>query len=313
MARRKARRLLGIIRPGLGVVCLQPVEDRRAQLQRRVGNQRPQRRSGEEDSGQFRVGAGPGGTLVGEEKRLVVVHGHDQVFVVVGQTQAWELADAVPPAGPDEDRSVGVGPANEPGSSPRRSGSRLRSWPRPWARSRARMPVHRATGRSGRQAASRSLRIVAVCALGLVVNSSKWWILTITPSFSRSPASTSSSTRAKISGLIRKSGPGTGVVMPGDRNPDVVESFVLDEAKVLGVVVSAPILARGCFETVGEVRSAKETLGGHDVPADERPSIRRISRRPAGRTARARRRMVTGRPLATCRSVKSVWLCQVRA
>src|SRR5262249_39133994 len=66
---------------GLGVVRLQPIEDRGTELERWVGNQRLQWRSREEYAGQLGVGAGPGGALVGEVEGVVVVHRHDQVFV----------------------------------------------------------------------------------------------------------------------------------------------------------------------------------------------------------------------------------------
>ena len=53
-----------------------------------------------------------------------------------------------------------------------------------------------------------------------------------------------------------------GVMMPADRDADVVESFGAHDPKVVGRVVAAPVLPGGCFQAIAQVGPALESSRG---------------------------------------------------
>ena len=76
--------------------------------------------------------------------------------------------------------------------------------------------------------------------------------------------------------------PRTGVMVPADRDADVVESFGAHDSQVVGRVVDAPVLAGWCFQAVAQVGPAEEPPGrevSRRRSAGDRLHIEQVRRR----------------------------------
>ena len=100
--------------------------------------------------------------------------------------------------------------------------------------------------------------------MGFEVNSSKWWMLIRTFNPSLSAGFTRASTLRKIFGLESVLRTGTRVVVPTDRDPDVIETLGADVVDVLGRVGDPPVLSGRGFQPVAQVRTAAGTAARPD-------------------------------------------------
>jgi hypothetical protein len=99
----------GILRGGQGVVVSDPGGDGLVAGDSGRGSERSLRRAGEDDAAGVGSGPGPGRALVCEVKRIVAMHGDNDVGVVGGKDEVWEFLDLVPAARAKEDCALGIG------------------------------------------------------------------------------------------------------------------------------------------------------------------------------------------------------------
>ena len=57
-------------------------------------------------------------------------------------------------------------------------------------------------------------------------------------------------------------GCGAGIMMPGDRQTDVVETFGFDMGEIGFCIFRAPVLSRWCFQIIAQVRATEKFLRG---------------------------------------------------
>ncbi len=257
--------LLGLVARGSRVVPLEPVDDAPAELQSRLGDQPRPRRAGEHDARHLRVGSRPRRPLMREIERFVVVNGDDQVVIVVRESQLGKLGDAVPFAGPENDRPFLVDRADPPDRLGEDGVDDLGRGGVLGLVEELECQPFGGLGVMGRELTPdrQELR-------GLAFGVAREIVEVVDVDHDAQPLPQAGLHERIGTGVDLGTDPvlgtGSGVMMPSDRDPGVVEALVADVPQIFGSIVYAPVLAGRRFESIAQVGTAKEPTRRPDAP-----------------------------------------------